>query len=647
MQVWFRSGLVAAVLAMVACSPAMATVRYVSNAGNDAWDGLAATRKAGHGPWRSLARVAGAQLQAGDRVLLRCGDTWREQLKLGMSGTPAAPITLGSYGTGNRPAILGPGTGGTACVTLDKSAGWAIRGLELANAQNAVRIVPDSRVRTDYDNITIEDCYLHDIANPAFPDTLKREGSRHEHLRNMGYAIMVDGADSPGPVKLRNLTVRRNVALWCQGFYMHAMGPIGAEDLLFDANTLSHISYNAIYHTGGRQFSVKRSVFVYCYPWNFHPNGATQVLAGGLDGDANDRNDVIGNEMGWGGDYPGCPDGCAYDFEGATSGVTFRNNFIHNTSGEAVLFMGGFQQKDLVFDHNTFRTCVLWSPRWNRYVTVTNSNTGSGVFSNNRFYIQPGKQAFTDKPACYTFVNNDENAQGGITAMPLVTSIVAKPGRRTYALACLTPGAVIRYTLDGSVPTPTSPVYKAPITLARSGALNAKAFKDGLDPSYINSLVVDLRDREGKADRPVATTADHFTLAFRADLKAERVPGSEALQLHTTPMGGESTVVVDVGTNGASVYEQSGNDRTCLLNVDLPLPGSHHFAVVFRNKQPALYVDGVYQKAGCTSRRVVHPVVALAGTTGAAQVFGRVLTDAEIQQLAAPGSGGRLAGDRW
>lgn len=645
MRGWLRSWMVVGLLGL-AFAPVSGATRYVSAAGNDAWDGAAPVRKGASGPWRTLARVARGPLKPGDRVLLRCGDTWREPLRLTVGGTPTSPMVLSSYGSGNRPAIYGPATGGTACITLDHVAAWAIRGVELAYSQNAVRILPDSRVQAEYEGISIEDCYLHDIANPSWPDPLKREGSRHEHLRNMGYAIMVDGADSPGPVKLRNMVVRHNVALWCQGFYMHAMGPVSAENLLFEANTLSHISYNAIYHTGGKRFSVNRSVFVYCYPWQFHPNGATQVLAGGLDGDATVRNDVIGNEMGWGGDYPGCPDGCAYDFEGATSGVTFRDNFIHNTSGEAVLFMGGFQQKDLIFDRNTLRACVLWSPRWHEYVTVTNSNTGSGVFSNNRFFRQPDKQAFTNKPACYTFVDNDENATGGITAMPLVKRIEQQAGGRTYTLASATPGAVIRYTLDGSVPTSASQVYKAPVTVGRSGALNAKAFKGGLDPSFVNSLVVDLRDREGRKDAPTASTTDHFTVAFAADLSADRSPAAEALQIHTTPLGGDATVEVEAGVNGVSVYERSGDDRPCLLTANLPLTGRHHIAVLFRNKQASLYVDGVFQKGGCTSRRTVHAQARLVTPEASVQVFGRVLTDAEIQQLAAR-STGKITGDRW
>lgn len=53
------------------------------------------------------------------------------------------------------------------------------------------------------------------------------------------------------------------------------------------------------------------------------------------------------------------------------------------------------------------------------------------------------------------------------------------------SLACETPGAVIRYTLDGTEPTTeTGMVYSAPFLLEGSALLKAKAFKSGYVDSY-------------------------------------------------------------------------------------------------------------------------------------------------------------------
>ena len=47
-------------------------------------------------PWASLAKVNEAALRAGDAVLLKRGDTWREELVITRSGSKGAHITYGA-----------------------------------------------------------------------------------------------------------------------------------------------------------------------------------------------------------------------------------------------------------------------------------------------------------------------------------------------------------------------------------------------------------------------------------------------------------------------------------------------------------------------------------------------------------------------
>jgi hypothetical protein len=57
----------------------------------------------------------------------------------------------------------------------------------------------------------------------------------------------------------------------------------------------------------------------------------------------------------------------------------------------------------------------------------------------------------------------------------------------TISLSTVTPGAEIRYTLDGSIPNISSPSYAGPFTLTSDATLKAVAFKNGYDPSEIAS----------------------------------------------------------------------------------------------------------------------------------------------------------------
>jgi hypothetical protein len=59
------------------------------------------------------------------------------------------------------------------------------------------------------------------------------------------------------------------------------------------------------------------------------------------------------------------------------------------------------------------------------------------------------------------------------------------------AITCDTPNAEIRYTTDGSDPA-TGTVYTVPFTVSTTATLKAQAFKDGLEPSIIQSARVDI-----------------------------------------------------------------------------------------------------------------------------------------------------------
>jgi len=649
------------------------TTYYVSQSdGDDHHEGQTATPDSAHGPWKTLAKASSVTYQPGDQLLLKCGDTWNENLTLRGDGTVDNPITVASYGTGERPLIRGSNENYSACLIIDKASHYCIRDLEMRCAQHAIRIVADSRATATPTGYRIENCLMRDIVGPKFPDLTNKDVYTHNGLRDLGWAIFVDGFGSPQPVCLKGLTVRNCVGLRTQAFFIQ-MGAVTQEDIVFDGNTVAHSSFNSVYQAGAKNFDITNSVFVYSYPWEYHPNGATQVIAGGLTGDTTVRNEVTNNEFGWAGDYPGCPDGCAYDFEGPTSGVTFQHNFIHDTFGESVLFMPNCMHKDLLFDGNIFWNNVRFSPRWDMEVTLFPNNTGNGTFSNNVFFARPGKRIINSQPAGFTFTDNNERATGTFVEMPLVTNVAYGDGQRTYTLASKTDGAAIRYTLDGSVPTASSTPYTGPVTVSRSGALNVKAFKEGCYASRVNCLGVELGDDEGQG--PVAwwkqnensgvdklqAIADTFTISCWVDPRAERASTQEAnsgvvgvsgQQYALFPKhlgsGEDAGAGISVGTNGVSVCEHAADYLPTLLVDDCALSGWNHIVVVYRNRQPTLYLRGVYEKAGCQSTKTVRPAFdlgnsdygAFAGQLDDIRVYNRALTDAEIQVLAASRSHG-------
>jgi len=78
------------------------TTYYVSNAGNDASNGLSVSAS-----WRTIAKVNSFSFAAGDIILFNKGDTWYETLTVSSTGTNSHVITFGAYGSGNAPVISG------------------------------------------------------------------------------------------------------------------------------------------------------------------------------------------------------------------------------------------------------------------------------------------------------------------------------------------------------------------------------------------------------------------------------------------------------------------------------------------------------------------------------------------------------------
>jgi len=58
-------------------------------------------------PWKSIAKVAAASLNPGDKVLFKRGEVWRSRLRLTCSGSAGKHIVFGAYGTGDKPILSG------------------------------------------------------------------------------------------------------------------------------------------------------------------------------------------------------------------------------------------------------------------------------------------------------------------------------------------------------------------------------------------------------------------------------------------------------------------------------------------------------------------------------------------------------------
>ena len=59
-------------------------------------------------PWKTLKRAASVQLAAGDALLLKCGEIWRDSLEITSKAAPAGNVLIGGYGdcSGSRRPVI-------------------------------------------------------------------------------------------------------------------------------------------------------------------------------------------------------------------------------------------------------------------------------------------------------------------------------------------------------------------------------------------------------------------------------------------------------------------------------------------------------------------------------------------------------------
>lgn len=89
---------------LVLSTIATATDYYVKTGGNDLNQGTSDATA-----WATIDKVNSvfATLNPGDRILFKRGDSFYGTINIGRSGSSGSPITLGAYGTGEKPVITG------------------------------------------------------------------------------------------------------------------------------------------------------------------------------------------------------------------------------------------------------------------------------------------------------------------------------------------------------------------------------------------------------------------------------------------------------------------------------------------------------------------------------------------------------------
>lgn len=142
----------------------------------------------------------------------------------------------------------------------------------------------------------------------------------------------------------------------------------------------------------------------------------------------------------------------------------------------------------------------------------------------------------------------------GTVATPTITPAGgAQAAPPLVAIATTTEGATIRYTLDGSSPSSTSPVYGYPFLVSTTTTVKAAAFKAGHTPSGVASVTYDV-DAAGATSTPLITPAG----GWYATAQTVTLTGPSGATLRYTTDGTDPTTASPtIGSGGTLVVGQS------------------------------------------------------------------------------------------
>ncbi len=147
----------------------------------DTYNTVTYTCDAGTGTTTAFATIADinafSTLAAGDSVLFRKGQTWREQLTVPSSGSAGLPITFGAYGSGAKPIIDNtpdlPGWGTAGNWTNVTTYSWTSQdsGFNLYDTSNYTYTITDSILGVVASgSVTEANMKLSTVAGTAFVD---------------------------------------------------------------------------------------------------------------------------------------------------------------------------------------------------------------------------------------------------------------------------------------------------------------------------------------------------------------------------------------------------------------------------------------------------------------------------------------------
>lgn len=295
-----------------------------SEGGNDQNTGLSEKEA-----WKTVGRASELRLEAGDKLLLKRGGTYRGILEIKASGSKGNPAFVGTYGRGSKPCVSAPDSSLYA-IRVSNSNYIEVDGLEVVN-NGSKRMAGRTGVKvecSDYGvsrGITLRALYIHDVNGSL----VKQKGG--------GSALLIENKWSKGGTvsTFDSLAIEDCLIRRCERNAMIWNAPWSRRDwhlstnVVVRRNVIEQVPGDGIVPIGCKGALVEYNLMRDCPQTLPHTEAAAGFWPWSCDGTVIQFNEVSGHKAPW--------DGQAYDADYNCRNTVIRYNYSHGNDGGMVL----------------------------------------------------------------------------------------------------------------------------------------------------------------------------------------------------------------------------------------------------------------------------------------------------------------------
>jgi hypothetical protein len=482
----------------------------------------------------------------------------------GSKTAPASGIFIGAYGPPHeRPLLTGSAgsaaTAGSRLLTATDMQGLRIEGIAFALVENALNLVYTAP-GGQYANVSVVDCHFRDVVWANFSHRAAGSEGDIKEIYGGGNAIRLVNANREScqppaapcvPPTLSNLSIANNLFERTDMAFTSRLARVGLPEgarmgvstvgATLQGNLFTRCSFNVVMIDAATGFSLQHNVFLRNKPAETE-HGSTAVPLGRprlfgygttdlILGYADATTIVSHNDFVLRGEYEGGPDGCAIDLETDCHNLVIGpdNNFWKNVGASVNVFGHAFDgipetSKNFTLAGNTIiqNGCEQGKPPYFAGEppngTYASSDVGAVSFDlpggtgqvENNLIVKcedPSVPLWGGDPthqAGFALGSNDfvpaAEESSRICALPALLWDTRVKQWPNLLASCATAGATLRYTLDGSRPTASSPPCEW------AGTLTLEILTLSVHPPSLIMFRVCLLDHTGPISPQVAAS---------------------------------------------------------------------------------------------------------------------------------------------